>query len=99
MERITKKQLKGAVERLNRATGNPVESYIKDSDGRYRAQVGNYHLDWAYGGVSLCKMFNESGGVTTIWGRGTKRECIDAIWCVLNCLYQEKLEAVEGDKQ
>ena len=93
MERVTKRQLEAAVERLNKATGNPVESYVKrESDGRYKAQVGNYHLDWAYGGVSLCKMLNDGGGVTTISGRGTKRECLDAIWCILNVLYQEKLE-------
>ena len=92
MERITKKQLNGAIERLNIATGNPVEPYKREGD-RYKAQVGCYHLDCAYGGYSLVKMSNERGGVTTIAGRGTKREIFDHVWCVLNVLYQEKLEA------
>lgn len=78
MDRITEKQLESMVEYLNKLTGNPVTSYIKHSDGHYTQNVGNYHLDYAYGGVKLCQMLEH--GVSDISsGYGTKRELWDWI--------------------
>lgn len=87
MSRITEQQLQCVADRINTVTGNPLESWkqVTESSGRVRniAQVGNYHLDWAYGGVMLCQMMNAGGGVTTITGRGTKRECYDQMQAFL----------------
>ena len=44
--------------------------YSKDESGKYRANPGNYHLDWAYGGVKLVKMCNEGGGIQCITTSG-----------------------------
>jgi len=79
MQRITEKQLEIVVGRINRVTGNPLDSWVQvtESSGKVRnvAQIGNYHLDWAYGGVMLVQMDNAVGGIHTITGRCTKREC------------------------
>ena len=75
MERITQKDLEILVERINIATDSPVESYIKTKEGR-RANIGNYHLCGACGGVKLERMCDPGGGVSTVstGGFGTKRE-------------------------
>ena len=63
--RVTEAHLQAIVDRLNRLTDSPLEAYTRDETGRLRANVGNYHLSFAYGGVSLHRMANESGGVST----------------------------------
>ena len=75
MERITQKQLEYLVERINEATNSPLASYTRMPEGP-RANIGNYHLSYAYGGVKLERMCNEHGGVNTVstGGFGTKRE-------------------------
>jgi hypothetical protein len=77
MNRITDSQLNGMVGRLNRLVGAPEQPYIGG-----KAQVGNYHLSHAYGGVCLNRMCNESGGVTCplMSGHTTKRDCYDQIY-------------------
>lgn len=60
MNRITDKHLQAKIDWLNKITGSPVAPYI---DGK--AQIGNYHLSHAYGGVCLHRMHNESGGVSS----------------------------------
>lgn len=71
MHRITDKHLQARIDWLNKITGSPVEPY---TDGK--AQVGNYHLSHAYGGVCLHRMHNESGGVSSPLSSGhvPKRE-------------------------
>jgi len=76
MDRITRKQLDYLVEQINKATGSPVAAYTKTPDGRHKANIGNYHISCAYGGVQLHRMCNPGGGVSTVShdGYGTKRE-------------------------
>ena len=71
MTRITEAQLQAIVDRLNRITGSPAEPYVNG-----KAQIGNYHLSHAYGGVSLHRMHNDGGGVSSPLSVGhvTKRE-------------------------
>lgn len=64
MPRITVNDLRATVNRINRETGSPEEPYTKDADGRFRANVGNYHLSQAYGGYSLHRMETDGGGVS-----------------------------------
>lgn len=73
--RITIDNLQAVVDRINRLTGSPATPWSREGD-RNRANIGNYHLSHAYGGVCLHRMCNESGGVTTPLGLGhvPKRE-------------------------
>lgn len=81
--RITDKQLSAIVTRLNHITASPTESYTKTDSGLV-ANVGNYHLDYSYGGVRLVQMVNEFGGITGCGPRGTKREIYDQIRSFMN---------------
>jgi hypothetical protein len=71
MQRITEAHLQAKVDRLNRITGSPAEPY---TDGK--ANVGNFHLSHAYGGVCLHRMYNDGGACTAplIGGHVPKRE-------------------------
>ena len=72
---VTLKMLQHKVEYINEVFGHPKEPYTKNDNG-VRANVGNYHLSQAYGGVALVQIVNESGGVTMPMGYGhvPKRE-------------------------
>jgi len=76
MDRITDKMLDNLALRINKATGSPETAYTRQADGRLRANVGNYHVSHAYGGVCLHRMSNECGGVTCPLDQGhaPKRE-------------------------
>ena len=69
--RITEKHLQAKIDYLNKITNSPAASYI---DGK--AQIGNYHLSHAYGGVCLHRMYNDGGGVSSPLSTGhiPKRE-------------------------
>jgi hypothetical protein len=76
MTRTTQKELESLVEWLNKITNKPTKPYMQNENGDYKAQIGNYHLSYAYGGVTLHQMVSDGGGVTTPLGGGyfTKRE-------------------------
>ncbi len=77
MDRITDKDLGRLVNFINKATGNALEPYSKDTVmGGYVANIGNYHIDGAYGGVKLVRMENDGGGISDVStnGYGTKRQ-------------------------
>lgn len=75
MTRINNLDLEKLVGRINRATGQPETPYQRVK-GKLVANIGNYHIDRAYGGVKLVQMVNEGGGIRVIsnGGYGTKRE-------------------------
>ncbi len=75
MERITQKDLEYLVKRINEVTGSPISTGGVNS-GKYTCNIGNYHLDYAHGGVKLVRIVNEGGDITVIstGGFGTKRE-------------------------
>ena len=66
MERIRQNQLEWLVERINEVTKSPPYPRSKDDNGKITTWIGNYHLDYAYGGVQLVRMVNENGGIETI---------------------------------
>ncbi len=74
--RITQKMLEEQVKILNKLTVNDLEPW-----GKNGANVGNYHISYAYGGVSLHQMMNTSGGVTCPLGsyHRPKKELYEAI--------------------
>jgi len=81
------------VARINRATGSPLTPWatVLHTDNvtgnaiRARANIGNYHLSGAYGGVSLHRMSNEGGGVSDVFrcGHVPKRELAEKMWAFL----------------
>jgi len=85
MQRVTKKDLENIVLQINEATGNPTMPYTRQENGKLKANVGNYHLSWAYGGVCLEQMSNEGGGVRTVLYTGytTKSRLMDALQAYL----------------
>lgn len=97
--RITDKDLEGLVSHLNEITNSPKEPYSKDL-GKFKSNVGNYHLSYAYGGVNLHRMANEAGGVTTplIYGHVTKRELYNLLHAYISGI-KEKKPTVSASKE
>ena len=79
--RVTEKMLQQRVEYLNELTNSPKTPYSKDENGRNKANIGNYHLSHAYGGVCVHRMVNENGGVNTpiVYGHVPKRELFEKL--------------------
>ena len=69
MQRITRKDLDGAVNLLNRITNNPSDPYSGEH-GKWFANIGNFHISGAYGGVALHQTMNEAGGIRDIFQQG-----------------------------
>ena len=84
MNRISKAMLESKLEDLNAALDLPLEPYApeRDARGNLVANAGVFVLDWAYGGVSLCRMC-AGGGQNTVSGRGTTRECYTFVSAML----------------
>jgi hypothetical protein len=68
--RITIKHLRPLVDRLNRTAGTSLEPWSRGEDGKLRSNIGNFHIDSAYGGYSLHQMANECGGIRDVFGVG-----------------------------
>ena len=76
--RVLKQDLQSCVDRLNIITRSPKETYTKDREGKFSANIGNYHLD---GGWRLNRIVSEGGAVNTPIGSGfdSKRELYNKI--------------------
>lgn len=74
MQRITEKQLQILVDTINEKTKSPMTSYTKNKQGKFSANIGNFHLYQAYGSIGLHRMMNTSGGVDCVIDLCTKRE-------------------------
>jgi hypothetical protein len=82
MKRITLKDLDMACARLNRLTGSPLKYSKPFKKGvPFRSNVGNFHIEQAFGGVGLNRVVNSSGGVACPLGDDlfTKRELLGQI--------------------
>lgn len=64
MKRITINNLNTIILKLNRLTDNPGDTYTISSDGKYTANIGNFHLESAYGGYKLIQMQSACGGTS-----------------------------------
>jgi hypothetical protein len=86
--RVTNLQLEAVVERINRVTGADQSSYTRGADGKLRANIGNYHLSFAYGGVSLHRMMSDGGGVEDVFrcGHIPKRELLNRMHAFIDGL-------------
>ena len=66
MIRIKQIWLESQVEQINTLTGSPTTPWSKNAEGSLKANVGNYHLDYAYGGVRLVRHVTDGGGIRVI---------------------------------
>ena len=77
MKPVTQIQLQAVCDRINRVAGTPLSPWTHDAaTGRNTANIGNYHIDGAYGGVSLHQMLSDGGGMRDVFrcGHVSKRE-------------------------
>jgi len=87
MKRVTNKQLEAQVEGINILTNSPKTSYTKLKPGKYKANINNFHLDYAYGGVALHRMNNLGGGVIDLFhGHYSKRELSEKLYAFVKGL-------------
>jgi len=84
--RITDRDLEGALETLNKTFGYK-RKYIK-SKAEYKGK--SYTLDYSYGGVRLDVYGKTGSGVSTVSGRGTKKEIYNYIWAMIKGIRQYK---------
>ena len=73
--RITEKMLENLARDINKITESPDTTYTKNNDGTFTANIGNYHISYAYGGAALHRISNEHGGVLDVfYGHMPKRD-------------------------
>ena len=89
MDRIRESDLKKVVDRINRATNNPMEQYT-EKNGEFIHNAGNFHLDSAYGGHKLEQSL-PGGGVRNVLDCGfeTKRTLYNLMFAYLNGITDE----------
>jgi len=76
--RTTLAQIRLLIDELNKQLDRPLKPYIKEN-GKYTAQIGNFHLYHAYGAYGLHEMANEGGGIRETISLGTKKELYTAL--------------------
>ena len=88
MDRITQKDLEYLADRVNQITESPAEYSTRDDKGTRTTNIGNYHLNYAYGGVKLVRTCTAGGGINDIssGGYGTKRELYNWIHAFMSGL-------------
>jgi hypothetical protein len=67
--RITRAHLDAKCATINSLAKSPLEP-SRMVDGKYVANVGNYHISGAYGGYCLHRMATEGGGVRDVFSCG-----------------------------
>ena len=90
--RITERDLKGAIKTLNRITGNPETPWSRNEDGTFTDHIGHYQLDSANGGYKLEQIVGPGGGVREITRRGNKSETYYQIWAYIKGIEDGKGE-------
>lgn len=87
--RITKAQIEAVIEWLNKELNRPLKPY-ENIDGKFTAQIGNFHLYQAYGAYGLHEMATEGGGIRQTIGLGTKKELFNSIHRLLDGIRLER---------
>jgi hypothetical protein len=67
--RISRSFLDAKAATINSMTKSPAEP-SRMVNGKYCANIGNYHISGAYGGYSLHRMATEGGGVSDVFNCG-----------------------------
>jgi len=90
--RITIKDIEMRLQYLNELTKSPLTTYTKDKDGKFTANIGNFHIYRAYGSTAIHRISNKVGGVETIIALGTKKECYNELNALIKGIWiSEKL--------
>ena len=81
-QQIKKENLERQIAHINKILNRPETPWRRDEQGKLHANVGNFHLDSAYGGYRVEEMRGEKGGVRNVLGIGyvSKRE----LWSMLD---------------
>lgn len=87
--RITIKQIEAVIDWLNTELKRPLKPY-ENIDGKFTAQIGNFHMYSAYGKYGLHEMNNEHGGVRETISLGTKKELFNSIHRLLDGIRLER---------
>lgn len=82
MDRMTKAKLKTRLDWVNDALGVPRDPWVKTENG-FQAVEGVIVLDWAYGGVRVCRMCGPSGGQSDLSPRGNMRQAAEYLEAML----------------
>ena len=79
--RITKAQLGGAVDYLNKITGHKKEAWSdkRTENGSLIANPGTYVLDGANGRTGLDQICSDGQGVNIIFYKTTKRDLLEKV--------------------
>lgn len=79
-DRITSKRLDSLCDTLNRVLGTSMEPSTREN-GRYKANVGCYHIDASCGGYALYRITNEGGACSDVLhvGHTSPRALYDVI--------------------
>jgi len=98
--RITLKTLQAVVDRLNVLTNSPLKAYAKDANGKYVAQIGNYSISQAYGGVNLERMVNVYGGISNPWSTGHMPKALlcSLLQAYMSGIDDERDRVIQGDR-
>ena len=93
--RVTQKMLENKANYLNRIMGRPEEAYTITMEGekkRFKANIGHYHISYAYGGACLHEMDTEGGGVRCPVGNyhRPKRELLEAMDNFIQGVFEER---------
>lgn len=85
MARITDSNLNAVVTRINRLFNVPNDPYTASGE----PNVGNFHLDHAYGGVCLRRM-TKGGGASNVFNCGyvSKKELYSLMFAFIEGVYQ-----------
>ena len=71
MARITIKDLEAVAARINLTTGSPMSYAEPHRVGQaFHSNIGNYHIDRAYGGFMLARVCTTGGGISNVFGCG-----------------------------
>lgn len=76
--RVTMKMLEAKIKSLNDWAGFPDGAWTNEN-GRFKANIGAYVLDAAYGGYRLCQITSDGGGERDLTPRANASTALDLI--------------------
>ena len=79
---------------MTRITNSILERKVENINRKMNNQAGKgFCLEFAYGGVRLCKYVNEHGGLTDISERMSRPEMAKVLDAIYNTLYAFNLKS------
>ena len=94
-QRTTLARLEVLTDSLNHITGSPAKPYTTGTVPML-SNVGNYHLDGAYGGWLLSRMDNERGARRDVFGSGhVTKSALDRLICAYRDGIEDTLRAAD----